>query len=645
MRFALAPHRARWTAGLLLALAGCPSDGTVSPPPPPPAPPPPSPTIGVALNPAALTLNAGSNGAVTVTLTRGGGFTSSVDLTLENLPANVTGAFAPATIPSGSTSSALTVNTTAAATVGNSQLTIRARAAGVTDATAVLTLTVNPPPAGTFTLGITPNPVVVTQGQSANAAVNIVRNNFNGTVTLSLTGAVAGLTAAVDPPATNQTAATITVTAAANLAAGNYVLTLNGTGTGVAPVAQQFTVQVNQQPVGGNVAYSFACTGASLVPIWFGRQDGNGPWLPVAGSAGNQFVFNIASGQGGVAWVTGAGNQFVLTVHLGSTLELQQLGQNNCPSALAKTITGSVAGVGGTDLAFIGMGGASAVVAAAGGTGFTLNNVPDGLRDLIAARVTNAGGVAQLAKLIARRGLNEANGAVLPVLDFGSGEAFDPAQASVTINNIGAENARVSLGYVTSTSPFAILFSETNASANAARTWRGFPGARQSAGDLHALLVTSTPGGLPTPATQRIHLLHSRDVADRVITLGNLLNLPTVTTSLNVNYIRFQFEMAIQSEYNKTWVITFAQNQLAGSTRSSTMTVMPGYLASTANGAPFNVSLPDFHTGASGFNGFWGPLDDFLANWTLTGIGWNGANPVIEGGVITTGVRTGAVTP
>jgi hypothetical protein len=131
MRFALPSHRARMYAGALLVLAGCSSGGTdVSPPPPPPPPPPPTPTVAVALNPNALPVNAGSSGAVTVNLTRGGGFTGAVDLSIEGLPANVTGTFNPANVGSAATSSALTISTTAAAVVGNSQLTIRARAAG-----------------------------------------------------------------------------------------------------------------------------------------------------------------------------------------------------------------------------------------------------------------------------------------------------------------------------------------------------------------------------------------------------------------------------------------------------------------------------------------------------------------------------------
>jgi hypothetical protein len=599
--------------------------------------------VGVALNPATLPVTAGSSGAVTVNITRGGGFTGAVDLTVEGTTANITGAFNPATVPSNSTSSAFTINTTAGATLGNTNLTVRARATGVADATAVLTLTVNPQPAGSFTLGVTPNPVVVTQGQSSNAAVNVVRNNYNGTVTLGITGTVTGLTASVDPPATNQNAATITVTAAANLTPGNYVLTLNGTGTGVANVAQQFTVQVNQAPVGGNVAYSFACSPAPLVPIWFGRQDGNGPWLPVTASPTKEFIFNIQSGKGAIAWVTGAGNHFVLTVQMGSTDELVQLGQSTCP-ANAKTILGSVGGLAGTDLAYVTLGGASTVVNAGAGTGFTLTGVPDGPRDLITSRVT-AGLAGQIAKLIARRAINEPSGSTLPLLNFGDSEAFDPAQASLNINNIGAETARLAVAYVTSTSPFGILFTETTGSPNAARTWRGVPGARQAAGDLHALIVTSLPPGLPTPATQRIQTLYTRDVTDRTITLGSLLNLPTITTSLNVNYIRFRIQSTIQGEYNKGWVFNFAQTLLLTSTRNTTMTVMPGYLTNTANGAPLDISLPDFHTGASGFNGFWGPLDDFLADWILTANGWSGVSPIVDGGTSQTGVRTGGLTP
>ena len=80
-------------------------------------------TVGVsaAFNPGSLTINSGSTGTLTVTLTPTGGYTGTVTFSCGSLPARVSCTFAPPSVTltptSTSASSTLTINTSAASTV------------------------------------------------------------------------------------------------------------------------------------------------------------------------------------------------------------------------------------------------------------------------------------------------------------------------------------------------------------------------------------------------------------------------------------------------------------------------------------------------------------------------------------------------
>ena len=78
--------------------------------------------------------------------------------------------------------------------------------------------------------------------------------------------------------------------------------------------------------------------------------------------------------------------------------------------------------------------------AAPAGT-FQLTDVPDGALDLVAARSTTNTTTfsTSVDKMIIRRGVNAGNNSTLPVLDFGSAEAFDPVLGNLAIAKEVAE--------------------------------------------------------------------------------------------------------------------------------------------------------------------------------------------------------------
>lgn len=80
-----------------------------------------------------------------VTVTRHGGYTGVVELTLEGLPGGVEGIFYPNPLDAGTTTSAVTFTAVPSAGLGSWNVTIRAKGDGVPDATTVFRFIVFPP--------------------------------------------------------------------------------------------------------------------------------------------------------------------------------------------------------------------------------------------------------------------------------------------------------------------------------------------------------------------------------------------------------------------------------------------------------------------------------------------------------------------
>ncbi|AEB11903.1 S8 family serine peptidase [Marinithermus hydrothermalis] len=110
----------------------------------------PTPDYTLSLAPGVLELNPGEAGQVAVTLTRSGGFSEPVTLSLGGAPAGVTGGFSPN--PAAGTTSTLTLSVDAAAPLGSFGLLVRGAAAG-TSKVAALTLTISGTGGGPDVLG------------------------------------------------------------------------------------------------------------------------------------------------------------------------------------------------------------------------------------------------------------------------------------------------------------------------------------------------------------------------------------------------------------------------------------------------------------------------------------------------------------
>src|SRR4029434_9197588 len=114
--------------------------------------------FALSVNPTSLTINRGASGTATVTITRSGGFTGSVALTIDTavptlVPVRIRATFTPASTTG--TSSLLTLSVSSTAPLGTTNLAIGGTGGGVTHTTFLL-LSVSDPNNG----GATVTPVV-----------------------------------------------------------------------------------------------------------------------------------------------------------------------------------------------------------------------------------------------------------------------------------------------------------------------------------------------------------------------------------------------------------------------------------------------------------------------------------------------------
>jgi uncharacterized membrane protein len=221
----------------------------------------------LAASPASQTVSPGGKTSYTVSITRLGGFTGSVNLAVSGLPIGATGSFSPNPVGSAQTSSVLTVNTASSTPTGNYTLAITAASGTLKHSTAV-TLVVQKGQTSDFAIAASPTTQQVLQGDQTSYAVSVSSvAGFTSSVSLSVSGLPNGVTGSfspnpVTPTATPGTPSTLTIVAASNASTGNYTLTVTGT-SGSLVHSQQVALAVLQTS-------SFSITGnantASLYP-------------------------------------------------------------------------------------------------------------------------------------------------------------------------------------------------------------------------------------------------------------------------------------------------------------------------------------------------------------------------------------------
>jgi hypothetical protein len=449
-------------------------------------------------------------------------------------------------------------------------------------------------------LGLSRSPAAlsIAQGGSAPTTVLLTRTNFTGAVTLSLASAPSGVTGSFSPTAPTGTSSTLTVSVGPSVTPGTYNLTINGA-SAAGPRSTGLTLTVGTGS-SGNVTVDFSGCPVGQRADWLAAQDGGGAWTHITGT-GDVYNFTIGNSGGGVAYVVlGAGGVATLTVQYMTQAEFTAGTFVTCPPPPSgKTIHGSVTGTSGTDITSISLGGQLAS-ASFGTTTFTLNAVPDGNQDLVAYSHDLFGSGE---RAIIRRSQNFADNSTIPVLDFGAGEAFTPASATMTLNGLlGGEEVTQQMSYqVNANCAAAFLYS---GGAGPSFPAFGIPPANQDPTDFHGLQVfASTSTGFRT-LTQYNHTFMAR-----TLTLGAVLPAPTITT-LSAPYKQLQAVYTLPTDYEG--FTSFGYND--GANKSVNISATFGFLGS----ASVTLALPDF-TAAAGWDNSFAPASGGTANWTLFG--------------------------
>ncbi|MEZ4586193.1 MAG: hypothetical protein R2909_07320, partial [Gemmatimonadales bacterium] len=558
----------------------------------------PSPAISISLNPNSASVAQGGSATVVATLTRSGGFSGTVALTVQGAPTGVTGTVGSEQTANGITTATITIQVAASTTPGSYTLTARGSGSGVSDATATFTLTVTAVTPAGFTIAAQPTTLSIQQGANATSTISVARTGgFGGAVALSAQ-APAGLTASFNPTSVTGASSTLTVAAGASLAAGNYTVTVTGAATGLTNQTTQVAVTVTASPGGGSGNATIDYSSCGLIPTWFAYQDGSGPWTVLA-PTNFKYSFSVSGPTAGIAWVTGptAANSQVYVQYF-SKAEITAGPLDYCASANlgSKGISGTVAGLGAGDRAQISLG--AGIGGTVNGNGpFGITGVHDGNQDLIGWRRHPTG--ANPDRGFVRRDQDIPHLGTVGTVDFAGSESFTPASATITVMGFtGVETVNHGVTYWTTASCYSAPLYQTSSGPSTGFTAMGFPTGVQRSTDYHQLNVTAVTGaGTPVVGYTESRTVSEffHDFGDRTITRPPSLGMPTIA-DLSGAYKRLRATFTVDDQYASVLFQT--------TTLSPTRLVASTATKAALGGTTAILTIPDW-SGLPGWNDQW----------------------------------------
>jgi hypothetical protein len=491
-------------------------------------------------------------------------------------------------------------------------------------------------------MAASPSTLTVQQGGTGSATIAVTRiNAFAAPVAVTATGLPSGVTATLNPTSITDTQSTLAIGVVSSVPAGNYPITITGTGTGVPQKTATLNLVVTPAAGGsGSVVHNFNDCDPTRRPIWLATQSGGGPWTRVNGT-NNSFTFNVV-GNVGIAYVSQNGSDYATVVRYATAAELVAVatGPGFCGSdeqTGTKRATGTIANVGIPPALYwtIALGGvfAEGDTVATPGPGYELKNIPAGPRDLIAARVGVSSPFTLAQTMIVRRATNYANNAGIPLLDLGinGSEVFVPVQRFTTVTNLAGDSSIASVALMTKQGR-SIPYYTTPPSPNSRNRIPVLPGDRIQDGDYH--LVTVFAAADPQKSTSfrfTQMLLHAP--TDQTFTLGPALDAPTVTTVGTSAPLRMRAQVASQTAYNRAMEVDYDQPG-----RSLTMISTVAY----AGGLPatWTLDVPDL--ASAGYDPTWGMQATSGVDWSVVGVGGDGFASFGGGAVVDNAQIVGA---
>jgi hypothetical protein len=169
----------------------------------------------------------GTTAPYTVTIHPSNGFSGTVNLSASGLPSGTGATFNP---PGATTTSSLTISTTAAVAAGSYPFTITGTSGSLSHSTSA-TLVVSS--TGDFSISVTPTSRTVHRGSSVKYTVRVTASGgFKSTVTFSVRGLPSRTSSSFSPSSVSggSGTSTLTVSTRSRTATGTYSLVITGTG-------------------------------------------------------------------------------------------------------------------------------------------------------------------------------------------------------------------------------------------------------------------------------------------------------------------------------------------------------------------------------------------------------------------------------
>lgn len=604
--------------------------------------------FSLTLNPPQLDFERPGSGNTQVLISRSGGFTGAVDLSLVNPPAGISATFNPAS-PTGGTST-MTVSALASVPAQAYTLTVRGAGLGVGHRDVTLALTLLEPPPPSITLALNPAALSIPQWQSGASNLVISFRNYSGNVTLSSSDAPAGMTVTFSPIIGGNNS-TVTVAVDLSVPVGTYPVTIKGDGTGISTATAILQVTVTKAP-GQEIEYQF-CNPVGA-PVFFAIQDGQGPWrvvTPTVNGSMIKFTFPFVNNHGGfafitdvsspflqssqvqsprpgifrsafkaarvearasrtagrVAWAAAAGTTYETYLGLGTLAEFQRDGQEWCTTGGPRgTYTGTATGLVTGDNARVALGEEFAnIPGAAGIQQFTIFDAYLGTKDLFASRRPGGGLVDRFVVL---RDLVRPSGGALPLVDFNGANSGAALPATVNVGNTLGDFISDHLFFQTTNGNTGIFVAPSGWSLATTRQFQLVPPELQRAGDVMGLEVR-TSKGLPDREDDIRRVTLGLSPNDNVVNVlfGPAATPPNVTSVATDPYLRLRFQGPVPTGYSdllSVWLEPWNGGAQGGNFVAAGVT--KGYLQAIGSPGNYDVSMPDL----SGLPGF--PMQSVL---------------------------------
>lgn len=651
---------------LVLLEAGCGDGGG---PAGPGSQPPPAGGFVLAVTGSPGTVTAGSATTFTVTVARNGGFTGAVTLSASGMPASVTAAFSPATVAAGQSSSTLTLTASAAAAAGVVTIAVRGTAAGVTEQTSPIQLTIAAPvQQGPFTMSLSVTSYLATPPTVVPAmpVLTITRDaGFTGPITLSMSGAPAGMVAAMTPSNVSGTTSSLLIIDGGTTN-GTYSVTIRAVAAGLGE--RTITIPVTVAPPTTGTSRWRVCSGlpASFVAV----RDGSGPWTRIVPdpSGGISFSFNLTQPTASLAIVSSDSGGYRMTYYHYSAQELTARGASECafhPGTSTRTVTGTVTSVPSGYGSLVGMGwwfGSTVGSASGGNASYNLLNLPAGPLDLIGFRVNMNTGQVVTDRGIIRRGIDPPPGSANAVLDFTGAESFALTPVTWTFANTSSQAFSISQSYFTPGGSIGMLHAIPQVDNPASvRTVYTVPAASSQPGELHQVIATVATSLVASPnrASRQI-IAYARTLENRTIDFGPAMPAPTVSVVPGASTGRIRLQGTLPAEYDAGVAFDFTQTATA---RFATISATRAFLGA---GSAYDLEIPDL-SGVLGWDTSFALRTGSPVTWIASGGGrtfdffdgrnvfgttrvrWAGAQTAVtaptDGAVYRTGRVSGSITP